>query len=40
MTFWRNRDWLSPGSSPLQVHPLDLDKLEDLIATALAEDDG
>lgn len=34
--FWRNRQWLQ-GSAPLHVHPLDLDKLEDLIASALAK---
>jgi hypothetical protein len=33
--FWRNRAWLSGSSAPLHVHPLDLDKLEELIATAL-----
>ena len=40
VTFWRNRDWLSSNSAPLHVHPLDLDKLEDLIASALADDEG
>jgi hypothetical protein len=37
--FWRNRQWLQ-SSSPLHVHPLDLDKLEDLIASALDERSG
>lgn len=34
--FWRKRGWLS-GSAPLHVHPLDLDKLEELIAQELDE---
>ena len=33
--FWRKREWLSGGPAPLHVHPLDLDKLEELIASAL-----
>lgn len=36
VNFWRRRGWLS-GCAPLHVHPLDLDKLEDLIASALTE---
>jgi hypothetical protein len=36
VNFWRKREWLT-GSAPLHVHPLDLDKLEDLIAAALVE---
>ena len=34
--FWRRRGWLS-GSSPLHVHPLDLEKLEELIANELED---
>lgn len=37
--FWRRRGWLS-GSSPIHVHPLDLEKLEELIADGLADPDG
>lgn len=33
--FWRKRGWLSTTAAPLHVHPLDLDKLEELIAAAL-----
>lgn len=36
--FWRKRSWLSTSSAPLHVHPLDLDKLEELIANALDGD--
>ena len=39
VNFWRNRKWLSAGSAPLHVHPLDLDKLEELIAVALEDGD-
>lgn len=32
--FWNKRGWLS-GSAPQHIHPLDLDKLEELIAQEL-----
>lgn len=35
--FWHGRQWLS-APSPLHVHPLDLAKLEELVAAALAGD--
>lgn len=34
--FWHERRWLS-APSPLHVHPLDLAKLEQLIADAISE---
>jgi hypothetical protein len=34
--FWRRRAWLS-GSAPLHVHPLDLEKLEELITAELED---
>jgi hypothetical protein len=34
--FWNSRGW-AQGASPLHVHPLDLDKLEELIAQELAD---
>ena len=37
--FWHGRRWL-PAPAPMHVHPLDLAKLEDLIAEALADDAG
>ena len=36
--FWHHREWLTSASS-IHVHPLDLDKLEELIATELAKRD-
>ena len=36
--FWHQRNWLTVPSS-LHLHPLDLDKLEELIAQALAAED-
>jgi len=33
--FWHKRLWLTGGSAPLHIHPLDLEKLEELIADAL-----
>lgn len=37
--FWHSRRWLS-APSPLHVHPLDLVKLEELIADAIANPDS
>lgn len=37
--FWHSRQWLS-APSPLHVHPLDLVKLEELIADAIANPEG
>jgi hypothetical protein len=34
--FWKNRRWLQ-SSAPVHVHPLDLDKLEDLIVDVLED---
>jgi hypothetical protein len=34
--FWHERRWLS-APSPLHVHPLDLAKLEQLIADAISD---
>jgi len=36
--FWRRREWLT-GASPIHIHPLDLDKLEQLIAAELEKQD-
>jgi hypothetical protein len=36
--FWNRRGWIR-GGAPLHVHPLDLDKLEELIARELARDE-
>lgn len=36
MEFWHNRRYL-PSPSSLHVHPMDLGKLEELIAAALDE---
>lgn len=36
VAFWKNRGWLQ-SASPVQVHHLDLNKLEELIVDALEE---
>lgn len=37
VNFWRRRSWLS-SASPIHVHPLDVDKLVELIAAELDRD--
>jgi hypothetical protein len=37
--FWNRRGWVTDGA-PLHVHPLDLVKLEELIARELALDEN
>jgi hypothetical protein len=37
--FWHSRQWL-PAPAPLHVHPLDLVKLEELIAAMIADPDS
>jgi len=36
VAYWKNRDWLQ-SAAPVQVHHLDLNKLEELIVDALEE---